>query len=95
MNCSSVQQLKLRTRCARYRKLGHWARECPEGNRGQRNDERCGEARGQFKKGSSLEQGTRHENRSFLELPGRSSLSTLEKSCGILAFKRDSSGNSN
>ena len=36
----SIQQLKLRTRCARCRKLGHWARECPEGNRGQRNDER-------------------------------------------------------
>ena len=37
---SSIQQLKLRTRCARCRKLGHWARECPEGNRGQGNDER-------------------------------------------------------
>ena len=34
---SSIQQLK---RCARCRKLGHWARECPEGNREQRNDER-------------------------------------------------------
>ena len=32
--------MKLRTRCARCRKLGHWARECPEGNRGQRNDGR-------------------------------------------------------
>ena len=41
MKRSSIQQLKLRTRCARCRKLGHWARECPEGNRGQRNDERC------------------------------------------------------
>ena len=40
MKRSSIQQLKLRTRCARCRKLGHWARECPEGNRGQRNDER-------------------------------------------------------
>ena len=37
---SSIQQLKLRTKCARCRKLGHWARECPEGNRGQHNDER-------------------------------------------------------
>ena len=40
MKRSSIQQLKLRTRCARCRKLGHWALECPEGNRGQRNDER-------------------------------------------------------
>ena len=40
MKRSSIQQLKLRTRCARCRKLGHWARECPEGNRGQRNEER-------------------------------------------------------
>ena len=40
MKRSSLQQLKLRTRCARCRKLGHWAHECPEGNRGQRNDER-------------------------------------------------------
>ena len=40
MKRSNIQQLKLRTRCARCRKLGHWARECPEGNRGQRNDER-------------------------------------------------------
>ena len=40
MKRSSIRQLKLRTRCARCRKLGHWARECPEGTRGQRNDER-------------------------------------------------------
>ena len=39
MKRSSIQQLILRTRC---RKLGHWARECPERNRGQRNDERYG-----------------------------------------------------
>ena len=37
---SSIAQLQLRTGCARCRKIGHWARECPEGNRGQRNDER-------------------------------------------------------
>ena len=40
MKRSSIQQLKLRTKCARCRKLGHWARECPEGNRGQCKDER-------------------------------------------------------
>ena len=40
MKRSSIQQLKLRTRCARCRKVGHWARECPEGNRRQRNDKR-------------------------------------------------------
>ena len=37
---SSIPQLKLRTRCARCRKLEHRARECPGENRGQRNDER-------------------------------------------------------
>ena len=41
MKRSSIQQLKLRTRCARCRKLEHRGRECPEGNRGQRNEERC------------------------------------------------------
>ena len=35
----SIQQLKQRARCARCRKLGHWAREWPEGNRGQHYDE--------------------------------------------------------
>ena len=40
MKRSSIQQLKLRTRCARYRKLRHGARECPAGNRAQRNNER-------------------------------------------------------
>ena len=34
------RSLEVSPRCARCRKLGHWARECPEGNRGQRNDER-------------------------------------------------------
>ena len=33
MKRSSIHQLKLRTRCARCCKLGHWARECPEGSR--------------------------------------------------------------
>ena len=40
MKRSSIQQLKLRTRCARCRNLGHWPRECPEGIRGQRHDEK-------------------------------------------------------
>ena len=40
MKRSNIQQLKLRTRCARCRKIGHWARECPEGDRGQCKDER-------------------------------------------------------
>ena len=40
MERSSIQQLKLRTSCARCRKLGHWARAGPEGNRGQCKDER-------------------------------------------------------
>ena len=40
MKRSSTPQLKLRTRCARCRKLGHCARECFEGNGGQRNDDR-------------------------------------------------------
>ena len=31
---------ELRTKCAQCRKLGPWARECPEGNQGERNDER-------------------------------------------------------
>ena len=39
MKCSSIQQLKLRTRCARCRQLGHWARECHEWYRGQCNEE--------------------------------------------------------
>ena len=40
MKSSSTPQLELRTRCARCRKLALWARECSEGNGGQRNDER-------------------------------------------------------
>ena len=40
MKLSSIEQLKLRTSCARCHKLGHWARECPKGNRGPRNEER-------------------------------------------------------
>ena len=52
MKRSSIQQLKLRTRCARRRKLGHWARECPEGNQGQRNDERYDRRAGRPGEGS-------------------------------------------
>ena len=37
--CKTLRR-KIHTRCARCPKLGHWARECSEGNRGQRNDER-------------------------------------------------------
>ena len=40
MKRSSIQQLELRTRCAKCLKLGHWPRECPDAIRGQRNDER-------------------------------------------------------
>ena len=40
------------------------------------------------RKGSSLLQGTRNEDLSFLGLPGHSSLSTLDKFCGILVPKR-------
>ena len=40
MKRSSGQQLKLRTRNARCRKLGHWAPECPDGNGRQSKDER-------------------------------------------------------
>ena len=98
MKRSSIQQLKLRTTCARCRKLGHWARECPEGNRGQRNDERYDRramSSGKTQKGSSLQQSPRNENLSFSALPGHSSLSIPEKSCGIMVPKRDSSGNNN
>lgn len=34
---SSIDQLRLRTRCARCKAVGHWARECPEG----RSPDRC------------------------------------------------------
>ena len=57
LKCLSIQQLKLRTRCARCRKLRHWARQCPEGNRGQRHDERYDRRLGEHgdnSKGSSL-----------------------------------------
>ena len=46
-------------------------------------------------KGSPLQQGTRNGDLSLLGPPGHSSLSTPEKSYGILALKRDSSGISN
>ena len=40
MKRSSIHHLKLRTRCARCRKLGHWAHGCYEEDRGPRNDEK-------------------------------------------------------
>ena len=40
MKRSSIEQFKKkRTRCAICRELGQWARECPEGDPGQCNDE--------------------------------------------------------
>ena len=66
-------------RCARCRKLGHWARECPEGNRGQRNDERYDRRAGRLEDNSEA----------FIAPPGHSSLLTLEKCCGILVPKKN------
>ena len=94
MKRSSIQQLKLRTRYARCRELGHWARECPEGNRGQRNNERYD--RRAWRSGENTE--------GFISVAGHTerrpfflgaSLLILEKSCGIRAPRRGSSGNSN
>ena len=68
MKCSSLQQLKLRSRCARCRKVGHRARECPEGNRGKRNDERydrCAGGPRTTQKRSSLWQGPRNGDLSW------------------------------
>ena len=51
MKRSSILQLKLRTRCARCRRIGHWARESRDGNRGQRNDERYDRRAGNLEDG--------------------------------------------
>ena len=96
MKRSSIQQLILRTRCARCRKLGHWARECPEGNRGRRNDEwydRRAVRLGENSKGF-ITVAKPTERRPFF-LGASWTFVTLDKSCGILVPKRDSSGNRN
>ena len=65
MKRSSIEQLKLRTRCARCRKLGRWARECPEGNRGQlKVRSTCREIRGQLKRVHRC--GRAHGTKTFL-----------------------------
>ena len=89
MKRSSFQQLKLRTRCARCHKLGHWARECPEGNRGQRNDERYD------RRAVRLGENSKKGSITLAKPTERRPCGILEKSCGILVPKRDSSGNSN
>ena len=71
MKRSRIQQLELRTRCVRRRELGQKARECPEGNRGQRNDERYDRRAGTAYKFSSSWQGRLDEDlfsRSGLDL---------------------------
>ena len=99
MKRSGIQQLKLRTRCARCLKLGHSAGECPEGNRGQRNDERYDRRAlrpGENSRGShQCSKAHGEKTLSFSVHPGHSFLSTPEKSYGILLPKRDSSGNNN
>ena len=85
MKRSSIQQLKLRTGCARCRKLGHWARECPH----ERYDRRAMRSGGKLKRVHHCRKSPRNEDLSSSVFPGRSSLSTLEKSCGILVPKRE------
>ena len=95
MKRSSIAQLKLCTRCGRCRMIGHWVRECPEGNRGQRNDERYdrhAERLEDGSKGFTAATGPTGEGHSLLEPAGESLRLTQEKFCGILAPKKDLSG---
>ena len=71
MKRSSIRRLKLRTRCARCRKLGDWVCECPEGHRGTTQRRKV--------RSTCSEVVARHL---FLEPPGPSSPLTLEKFCG-------------
>ena len=92
----SIQQLKQRARCARCRKLGHWARECTEGNRGQHYDERYDRLAWRSEENvHRCTRATRNGDLSFLGHHGHSSPLTLEKSCGTLVPRRGSSENSN
>ena len=94
MSRSSIQQLKLPTRCARSCKLGHQARECSEGSRGNRHDKSPVGRRGvlgKTRKGSSRQRGKRSRDLSFLGPHGHSWPLILKKFCGIPVLKKDSS----
>ena len=80
MKRSSIQQLKLRTRCARCHKLGHWARECPEGNRGQGKDERYDQDAARLKE----------KLKGFITVakPAERRLSVLGASCSFVTLDR-------
>ena len=82
------------TSCARCHKLGHWARECPKGNRGPRNEERCDrrtERPEDNSKGFIGAAGHTARRPFFL----RGFLDVRRSRPGTLALGKDSSGNSN
>ena len=96
---SSIQHLKLRTRCARCRKLGHWAREWF-----RRNSRTTATTKGtigwamrsgETQKGSSVLQSPQNEGPFFLCASW--TLVTLDPGEVLWTpvLKRDSSGNSN